>query len=229
MVAILNVLSGWSRDRPFHNLPNLCPTGWLSMGEFVRRGVRPLQVHFQKFLGVDETVSDFLRDHYVHSGQSREGESVTQFWERQRSLMIPDDSELRHVLSRPVACIALIISRLPCIEAGVERAFSSLGFIYGDHQRSIHDDLVEALLIIKLHRVPDCPASSSVLETVRGTPGPDSVDHPAGDADGARSPPGLPGDGIQPASEPEPGHSRWRADALERRIEAQPPDGDQAS
>jgi hypothetical protein len=35
MVAIRNALSGWSRDHPFHSLPSLCPTPWLSIGKFV--------------------------------------------------------------------------------------------------------------------------------------------------------------------------------------------------
>jgi hypothetical protein len=65
---------------------------------------------------------------------------------------------------------------------------------------------VEALLIIKLHRVPNCPTSSSFLESVRRALGPDSVNHPTGAADGARSPPGL---------------SHWRMSALELRIAAQ--------
>jgi hypothetical protein len=68
--------------------------------------------------------------------------------------MITDTRGLRHVPYRPVADIALIASRLPCSEVGVERAFSRFELIFGDHRRSIQDDLVEALLIIKLHRVP---------------------------------------------------------------------------
>jgi hypothetical protein len=128
--------------------------------------------------------------------------------------MIADGSGLRHVPYRPVADIALIACRLPYSEAGVERAFSRLGLIFGDHLRSIQDDLVEALLIIKLHRIPTCPASSSVLESVRGDLRPDSVDHPAGDADGAPVPSGLHGDGSQPSSEPEPDLSHWRAGGL---------------
>jgi hypothetical protein len=36
--------------------------------QLIRRGVRLLQIHFQKFLGVDETVADFLWDQYLHSG-----------------------------------------------------------------------------------------------------------------------------------------------------------------
>jgi hypothetical protein len=64
-------------------------------------------------LGVDETVADFIWDHSLRSGEYKE---------RQRSLKIPDASGLRHVLWRPVADITLIASRLPCSEAGVERA-----------------------------------------------------------------------------------------------------------
>jgi hypothetical protein len=83
--------------------------------------------------------------------------------------------------------------------------------------------------MIKLHRVPNCPASSSVLEHVRRALGPDSVDHPAGSADCARSPPGLPGDGSQSAFQTEPAISHWRVGALELRIGAQCPDGGRPS
>jgi hypothetical protein len=114
--------------------------------------------------------------------------------------MFADASGVLHVAYRPVADIALIASRLPCSEGGVERAFSWLGLIFGDYRKSIHDDYVEPLLVIKVHCVPNCPASSSVLESVLAALGPDSVNCSAGDADGARSPPGLPGDGSQPAS-----------------------------
>jgi hypothetical protein len=114
------------------------------------------------------TVADCIWDRYLCLGRYREGESVSQFGERQRSLMIPDTSGLCHVPYRLVADIALIASRRPCSEAGVERAFSRLLSIFGDHRRSIQDDLVKDLLTIKLHRVPNCPASSRVLESVRG-------------------------------------------------------------
>jgi hypothetical protein len=143
--------------------------------------------------------------------------------------MILDSSGLRHVPYHPVANITLIASRLPCDEDRVERAFSRLGFIFGDHRRSIQDELVAALLIIKLHRAPNCPASSSVLERVCTPLRPDSVNHPADDADGSRSPPGIAGDGSQSASQPEPRLSHWRAGAIELTIGAQPPDGGRPS
>jgi hypothetical protein len=71
----------------------------------------------------------------------------------------------------------------------------------------------------------ELPGVSSVLENVRVALGPDSIDHPAGGADGARSLPGLPGDGSQPASQPEAGLSYWRAGVLGLRIGARRPDG----
>jgi hypothetical protein len=36
--------------------------------QLVQRGVRPLQVHFQKLLGVDETLTAFIWDHCLRSG-----------------------------------------------------------------------------------------------------------------------------------------------------------------
>jgi hypothetical protein len=35
MIAIRNELSSRWRGTPFHSLPNLCPTGWLLMADFV--------------------------------------------------------------------------------------------------------------------------------------------------------------------------------------------------
>jgi hypothetical protein len=176
--------------------------------QLVLRGVPPLQLHIQKLLGVDETVAAIIWDHYLRFEQYWKAESATQLWERHRSLMILDISGLRHVPYRPVAEIALIGARLPCSNAGVERAFSRLGLIFGDHRRLIHDDLVVALSIVKLHRFPNCPASSSVLENVREGLEPDSVDRSTGDADGARPPPDLPADRSLPTAQPELGLAR---------------------
>jgi hypothetical protein len=132
---------GWG-----HRLPAEWVAGlWFFSKQLVRRGVRPLQIHFQRLLSFDETVVAFIWDHFLRPGQYREGESATKFWERQRSPMIPDANGLRHVPYRPVADTALIASRLPCSEAGVERTFSRLGLIFGSHRRSIQDDLADSI------------------------------------------------------------------------------------
>jgi hypothetical protein len=51
----------------------------------------------------------------------------------------------------------MIVAKLPCSEAGVEMAFSRLRLVFRYHRRSIQDDLIEALLLIRLHSIPNVP------------------------------------------------------------------------
>jgi hypothetical protein len=78
--------------------------------------------------------------------------------------VIPGANGIPAVPYLPVAEIALIVARLPCSEAGVESALSSLGLVFGDHRRSIQDDLIEALLVVRLPGIPNVPRSSQVLD-----------------------------------------------------------------
>jgi hypothetical protein len=55
---------------------------------------------------------------------------------------------------------------MSCSEAGVEKAFSRIGLIFGDHRNPIQDDLIEALLVIRLDNVSTVPRSSSILDNV---------------------------------------------------------------
>jgi hypothetical protein len=50
----------------------------------------------------------------------------------------------------PLAQMAMILIRLPCSEVSVERAFAHLCLILGKHRQSIGDDLLDAILVIRL-------------------------------------------------------------------------------
>jgi hypothetical protein len=129
----------------------------------------------------------------------------------------------RSVPSR--AEIALIVARLPCSEAGVERAFSRLELVFGDHRRSIQDDLIEPLLLVRLHGISNVPGSSQVLDSLGrdlSTRGDGDQPH---DESGAGPPPTQFGGTDTLASQPEPKPARWGEGALELRIAGQLPPG----
>jgi hypothetical protein len=60
----------------------------------------------------------------------------------------------------------LLLRTFPCSEAGVEIAFSKLGLVFGDHRRSIQDNLIETLLMVRLPGIPNVPRSSQVLDNI---------------------------------------------------------------
>jgi hypothetical protein len=95
--------------------------------------------------------------------------------------MIPGANGRLCVPYHPVAEMARIVSRLSWSEAGVERAFSCLGLIFGDHRWSIQDDLSDALLMIKPHGIPNAAASSGLLDMVLREPAGDDASHWTGD------------------------------------------------
>jgi hypothetical protein len=57
----------------------------------------------------------------------------------------------------PIAEVALMVARLPCTEADVERVLSSLYLVLGGRRGSVQDALIEALLLIRLHDIPNDP------------------------------------------------------------------------
>jgi hypothetical protein len=154
----------WYRRLPDHPFPGSSS----SSKDLILQEIRPLQLHFHILLSIDETVADFVWAYYLGSAQYRPAESVTQFWQRHQSLMIPDAKGRLCIPYPPIAEIIQIDARLPCSEAGVERAFSRLGLIFGDHRRSIRDDLAEALLIIRLHGIPNGQGASDSLDKIPG-------------------------------------------------------------
>jgi hypothetical protein len=54
----------------------------------------------------------------------------------------------------PLAEMALILLRMPCRESEVERVFSHLRCLFGNHDRHTWDDLVEARLTVVVNN-PD--------------------------------------------------------------------------
>jgi hypothetical protein len=191
--------------------------------ELVLREVRPLQRHFKRLLQVEGTIANLICGHYLHFGRYEEGESTTQFWERHHRLTIPDANGLLRVPYHFVAEIALTAARLPCSEAGFERAFSRLARIRGDRRRSIQDGLAEALLIIKLHGIPNVPQSSDLLDRVRVGPAAEEVSDSADGEPRDGLPPRHTEDRRAPASQPEPRAARCGEHSLELRIGAQCP------
>jgi hypothetical protein len=53
----------------------------------------------------------------------------------------------------PIAEMALILLRMRCSEAEVERVFARLWRLFGDHARHSQDDLVESHLMITMNHV----------------------------------------------------------------------------
>jgi hypothetical protein len=57
---------------------------------------------------------------------------------------------------------------LPCSEASVERVFSHLKIIVGDHRHSLRDDILEALLTIRLNNNRNVVELCHRLEAICG-------------------------------------------------------------
>jgi hypothetical protein len=113
------------------------------------------------------------------------------------------------------------VARLPHSEAGVERVFSHLGSIIGNHRRSIQDDLSKALLVIKLHDIPNAAGLSCILDRVHSDPAGDHPSQWTGD-EHHRAPPPPPGEDCSAqASQPQPRPTELGENALALRVGAQ--------
>jgi hypothetical protein len=152
----------WNRGLPDESLPESA----VASKRLVVQQVWPLQRYFQNPFALHRMVPDIGWNHYLRFGEYTARQSTTGFWEWQRPDVIPGANGLPAVPYLPVAEIELIVARLPCHEDGVEKAFSRLGLVFGDHRRSIHDNLIEALFVVRLHDIPNVPRSSQVLDSV---------------------------------------------------------------
>jgi hypothetical protein len=98
--------------------------------------------------------------------------TARQFWVRQASLRLALAG--RSIPFLPIAEMALILLRMPCSEAEVERVFAQLRRLFGDHARHSRGDLVEARLTIMMNGLdvaPDFMTSLSRMEhEVLGSP-----------------------------------------------------------
>jgi hypothetical protein len=103
----------------------------------------------------------------------------------------------------------LILARLSCSETGIERALSRLGLVFDEQRHSIQDDLIEALLVVRLHGIPNVPRSSQAVDSVGrdlSTWGDGDLPH---DERGGGLPPAQGGGTDTPTSQPEPRPARW--------------------
>jgi hypothetical protein len=147
------------------------PDDWFLDSAFVSKRrvlqqARLLDCPFQSLLGVDGIMADIGWHNCLRFGGYAAGESTTSFWEPQCPQVIPGANGLPPVPYLPVAAIALIVAKLPCREAGVERTFARHWFVLSDHRRSIRDDVIEVLLVVRLHGISNVPVSSQVLVSI---------------------------------------------------------------
>jgi hypothetical protein len=115
--------------------------------------VAPLRPQFQRYLRADPLVWNISWGYSlgIHSGLLRDTGIMHDSF--------PANADGQTYRYRPLSHIAFILTRLLCREGAVER----------DHSHSMYNDLVEALLVIRLIRIPTtqelCHELASVCES----------------------------------------------------------------
>jgi hypothetical protein len=123
----------------------------------------PLLSHFRTIFGADPGLFDGIWQHYLASELWTVGQPPEQFW----SQRLGPWGE-HHISWFPLAQTALILIRLPCSEAAVERAFSHLRYVLGTRRQSMGEDLLDAILVIRLNasvNIQDLDHRLASLET----------------------------------------------------------------
>jgi hypothetical protein len=114
--------------------------------------IAPSLEHFRTFLyATEEQVFHRASRTYLNGMQFPEGENKRDFWVRQAAVHLPYRGQ--SIPFAPVAEMALILLRMPCSESEVERVFSHLRRLFGDHARHTRDDRVEARLTIMMNNL----------------------------------------------------------------------------
>jgi hypothetical protein len=112
-----------------------------------------LKQHLVITLGANEKQFDVILWHYLTEETFPDHLFPEAFWESKRSITVTAtvDGVNRQVPYFFLCEVAARLVRLPCSEAAVERAFSHLRLICGDNRHSLKPDLVDALLVTRLH------------------------------------------------------------------------------
>jgi hypothetical protein len=115
-----------------------------------RESIKPFLAYFVDLFHADGC--RFMRafDEYLSHADWPPQQPAVQFWNTLATYSPTYFSEEQ--ASYPlIATMALILMRMPCSEAEVERVFSRMRVIFGDHRRRIRRDLLESRLILQMN------------------------------------------------------------------------------
>jgi hypothetical protein len=107
---------------------------------------------FEVIIGADSRMFALTWTDYLHHAEFGADDSVLTFWQREQSRTSSFGSTGYEgpVSYIPLSMMAEMLLTLPCSEGAVERVFSHFKIITGDHRHSLGDDILEALLTIRL-------------------------------------------------------------------------------
>jgi hypothetical protein len=123
---------------------------------------------FETIIGADPQMFAWTWNDYLHHAVFREDDSVLSFWRREqsRTSSFGWGGHGVRVNYLPLSTMAEMLLTLPCSEAAVERVFSHFKIITGDHRHSLGDDILEALLTIRLHGSTNAVEKSTRLAKI---------------------------------------------------------------
>jgi hypothetical protein len=132
-------------------LPSGDPKQTMQTKESLNDLTHSFRQYFQIILGCSAALLDATWHHYLEHAKYRDDESTISFWTRTRAKIITIERFSDHCSLGPLGEMSLILARLPCSEASVERVFSHMRQMLGDRAQAMHGDLLEARLTIKLN------------------------------------------------------------------------------
>jgi hypothetical protein len=146
------------------------PTDGLDSQAQVWSQIAPSLAFFTDLLGADPKIIAGTLSEYIERGYPRKNETSLSFWMGVKAGTMDNDSYREPQSYFPLAVMAMILIRLPLSEAEVERVFSHMRQLFGDRARSMHMDLIEARLTIKLDRLMDADEIPQALSAFEEMP-----------------------------------------------------------
>jgi hypothetical protein len=126
----------------------------------------PLLRHFGQVFGANQGGLEAAWHYYLAAELWPRGQPPDVFWRRRHG---PWGSSADGNLRRSwfvLAEMALVMIRLPCSEAAVARVFSHLRFVLGTRRQSMGEDLLDAILVVRMNDSPSVHALDQSFGTL---------------------------------------------------------------
>jgi hypothetical protein len=151
----------WYRGLPPYPQPNgfCCSSVWSMIGEFLRFFVNLFDADCERFMRAFHV--------YLSRAVWPTHQPVVQFWNG-LSACSPTCFSEEPASYQLIAEMALILMRMPCSEAEVERVFSRMRDIVGKRSLRIKRDLLESRLVLQMNGPTMTPDQLSALDDLEG-------------------------------------------------------------
>jgi hypothetical protein len=151
----------------FRGLPDTEPTPILPYSKsIVVTKVYRLLSHFRVIFGTDPSLFEGTWLNYLTTEQWIPGQRPEDFWRQRVGPWGWSRDAIGAQSWFALAQMALILIRLPCSEAAVERVFSHLRLVLGTRRQSMGEDLLDAILVVRWHETSTIQALNDRLESV---------------------------------------------------------------